>query len=65
MPAPGRYEKALLVGVPPTGRSFSVQHIHWFTLASGTIAEHRATHDDIGMMIQLGLLPAPPMSPPR
>ncbi|MDB5967554.1 MAG: hypothetical protein JWQ90_4 [Hydrocarboniphaga sp.] len=48
----------LLVGVPPTGKRFKVQHIHWSTLKNGLVIEHRATRDDIGMMQQLGLLPA-------
>jgi predicted ester cyclase len=48
----------LLVGVPPTGKRFKVQHIHWYTLKDGLIVEHRASRDDIGMMQQLGLLPA-------
>lgn len=48
----------LLVGVPPTGKSFKVQHIHWHTLKQGLIVEHRANRDDVGMMQQLGLLPA-------
>jgi steroid delta-isomerase-like uncharacterized protein len=50
----------LLVGVPPTGRGFTVQHIHWHTLKDGLIVEHRANRDDVGMMQQLGLLPTPP-----
>lgn len=50
----------LLVGVAPTGKHYSVQHIHWFTLRDGLIIEHRANRDDVGMMVQLGLLPAPP-----
>ncbi|MGD0192250.1 MAG: ester cyclase [Rhizomicrobium sp.] len=55
----------LLVGVQPTGKHFEVQHIHWYTFASGLIVEHRANRDDIGMMVQLGLLPAPlPFQPP-
>jgi predicted ester cyclase len=49
-----------LVGVKPTGRSFSVLHIHWFTFRDGLICEHRAARDDVGMLVQLGLLPAPP-----
>jgi steroid delta-isomerase-like uncharacterized protein len=48
----------LLVGVPPTGKSFKVQHIHWYTLKDGLIVEHRANRDDVGMMQELGLLPA-------
>lgn len=49
-----------LIGVPPTGKAFSVQHIHWFTLADGEIVDHRANRDDVAMLVQLGLLPAPP-----
>jgi steroid delta-isomerase-like uncharacterized protein len=48
----------LLVGIPPTGKSFKVQHIHWYTLKDGLIVEHRACRDDVGMMQELGLLPA-------
>ena len=48
----------LLVGVAPTGKSFKVQHIHWYTLKDGLIVEHRACLDDVGMMQELGLLPA-------
>jgi predicted ester cyclase len=47
----------LLMGVPPTGKRFKVQSIHWYVLKEGLIVEHRASRDDIGMMQQLGLLP--------
>jgi predicted ester cyclase len=53
----------LLVGVPPTGKKFAVQHIHWFKVKNGLIVDHRATRDDLGMMIQLGLI-SPPHGPP-
>jgi predicted ester cyclase len=53
----------LLVGVPPTGKKFVVQHIHWFKVKNGLIVDHRATRDDLGMMIQLGLI-SPPHGPP-
>jgi steroid delta-isomerase-like uncharacterized protein len=53
----------LLVGVPPTGRGFKVQNIHWWTLKDGLIVEHRANRDDVGMMQQLGLLPTSPSTP--
>jgi predicted ester cyclase len=49
----------LLVGVPPTGKKFVVQHTHWFKLKNGLIADHRASRDDLGMMIQLGLIIPP------
>lgn len=47
----------MLVGVPPTGRQFEVQHIHMFRMRDGKIVEHFANRDDVGMMRQLGLLP--------
>lgn len=47
----------MLVGIEPTGKSFSVEHIHWFKLRDGKIVEHYASRDDLGMMQQLGLLP--------
>jgi predicted ester cyclase len=45
----------LLAGVPPTGKTVRVEHIHMFRLEGGLIVEHRATRDDVGMMRQLGL----------
>jgi steroid delta-isomerase-like uncharacterized protein len=49
----------LLVGVPPTGKHYEIQHIHWFKLRDGKIVAHWANRDDLGMMQQLGLLPTP------
>ena len=51
------FNGGLLVGVPPTGKRFKVQSIHWLTFKDGLIIEHRASRDDIGMMQQLSLLP--------
>lgn len=47
----------MLIGVEPTGKSFEVQHIHWYKLRDGKIIEHYACRDDLEMMQQLGLLP--------
>jgi steroid delta-isomerase-like uncharacterized protein len=47
------------MGVPPTGRSFSVQHIHMYRVADGKVAEHWACRDDLGQFAQLGLTPPP------
>lgn len=47
----------MLVGVPPTGKRYAVQHIHWFRFEEGKIREHWASRDDLGMMQQLGLIP--------
>ena len=54
---------AMLVGVAPTQKHFQVQHIHWYKVRDGKIVEHTANRDDIGMMRQLGLLPAAPAGP--
>jgi len=51
-------EGGMLVGVAPTGRAFSVQHIHWWRFKDGLIVEHYACRDDLEMMQQLGLLSA-------
>ena len=53
----------MLVGVEPTQKRFEAQHIHWYKLRDGKIAEHTANRDDIGMMRQLGLLP--PVGSPK
>ena len=46
----------LLVGVPPTEKSFIVEHIHWYVMRDGQVVDHYATRDDLGMMRQLGLV---------
>jgi predicted ester cyclase len=53
----------MLVGVQPTHKHFEVQHIHWYRLRDGQIIDHYASRDDLGMMYQLGLLPAAPKPP--
>jgi predicted ester cyclase len=50
----------LLVGVPPTGKRFTIQSIHFYRIADGEIVEHRAVRDDLGIMQQLGLIRATP-----
>jgi predicted ester cyclase len=47
----------MLVGVAPTGKSFTVEHIHVYKMRDGEIVDHYAARDDLGMMRQLGLLP--------
>lgn len=54
-----RVNGGYLVGVPPTGRHFQVQHIHWYNVHDGKITDHFANRDDLGMTQQLGVL-APP-----
>ena len=45
------------MGVPATGRSFSVQHLHMYRVTDGKVSEHWACRDDLGQLAQLGLLP--------
>lgn len=50
-----------LLGMAPTGRSFRVQHMHMLRMREGRASEHWATRDDLGMLMQLGIIP--PMGP--
>jgi steroid delta-isomerase-like uncharacterized protein len=45
-----------LFGRPPSGKSFSAQHIHVFRVEDGLIREHWAARDDMAMMRQIGAL---------
>lgn len=42
-------------GVPPTGRSYTNQHLHLFRVEGGLIKEHWATRDDLAVARQIGL----------
>ena len=44
-------------GIPPTGKRFSVDYVHWFRLADGKVAELWAVRDDLTRLEQLGLTP--------
>jgi predicted ester cyclase len=47
-------------GVPtPTDKRVAVELVHIFRIADGKIVEHWAVRDDLGMMQQLGVIPAP------
>jgi steroid delta-isomerase-like uncharacterized protein len=49
--------KGELMGIPATGKSFSIQEIHIFRLQGGRIAEHWREVDIMGMLQQLGAMP--------
>jgi steroid delta-isomerase-like uncharacterized protein len=51
------------LGIPPTGRQFEQQQIHIFRFKNGKTVEHRAVRDDLGMLQQLGVIPAPGHTP--
>jgi steroid delta-isomerase-like uncharacterized protein len=48
-----------LTGVPPTGKTIEVPHMHAYRVIDGEIVEHRAVRDDLHMLRQLGLIKAP------
>ncbi len=47
------------LGLAPTGKHITNTSIHIFRIASGKIVEVWATRDDLGLMQQLGAIPAP------
>ena len=51
--------------IPPTGRAFAGRQSHWFRVRGGRLAEHWATRDDLGTMLQLGVIPVPGSRAPR
>ena len=46
-------------GIPATNREFSMKGISIWRLKDGKIVEHWSQSDMIGMMFQLGVMPAP------
>lgn len=56
----GTHEGGLPPGVPATHKPFAVKHVHLVRFAGdGRALEHTAVRDDLGMIMQLGLLPPP------
>jgi predicted ester cyclase len=49
----------MLTNVEPTGKRVEVLHFHSFRVRDGKIAEHAAVRDDLGMLIQLGVIKRP------
>ena len=47
------------LGIPPTNKSFSVAGIDIYRLEDGKLAEHWHVIDQLAMLQQLGLIPAP------
>jgi len=46
-----------LMGIPATGKSFSISMIHIFTFAEGKIVDHWRESDMLGLLQQLGAMP--------
>jgi steroid delta-isomerase-like uncharacterized protein len=45
------------MGMPPSGKSYTVEEIHWFRVKDGKVAEHWHQFDQVGLMTQLGAMP--------
>lgn len=45
------------MGLPPSGKRYEIEEIHWFRLRDGRIAEHWHQADFLGMLRQLGAMP--------
>ena len=52
--------RGAFLGIPPTNRQVSVPAVHITRLVEGTIREHWSLMDDLGLMQQLGVVPAVP-----
>lgn len=50
--------RGAFMGIAPTGKQVAVPGIHIMRIADGKIVEHWAQVDDLGMMRQLGVVPA-------
>jgi steroid delta-isomerase-like uncharacterized protein len=51
--------KADLLGIPATGRPIRVDAISILRIEDGRIAEHRCVWDTLGLLQQIGAVPAP------
>jgi steroid delta-isomerase-like uncharacterized protein len=51
------------MGLPPTGRTFDIGSINVFRLHDGKIVEQHVIFDNLGMMQQIGAIPAPNQAP--
>lgn len=51
--------KGELQGIPPTGKQVMVNGIVIDRIANGKVVEHRIEFDQLGLMQQLGVIPAP------
>jgi len=56
--ASGTHTGGPLMGVPPTGRTLVLDGINVFRIADGKIVERWGRLDDLGLLRQLGLVPA-------
>ncbi|HEV3005591.1 MAG TPA: ester cyclase [Pirellulales bacterium] len=58
MTSTGTHERSFL-GVPPTGRSWTIMEFHLLRISGGRLVEHWGLPDFFGMLEQLGLVSPP------
>jgi predicted ester cyclase len=58
MTSSGTHQRAFL-GVPPTGRSWTIMEFHLLKIGGGKLVEHWGLPDFFGMLEQLGLVSPP------
>ena len=56
--AHGRHQGDFM-GIPASGNEYTISEIHIFRIVDGRVAEHWRDADMLGMLRQLGALPAP------
>ena len=56
-------QRGELLGIPATGKRVTMTVIDIFRITDGKIAEHWVESDALGMMQQLGVIPAPGQAP--
>ena len=64
----GATQTGEFMGMPPTGKRYEIEEIHWFRLRDGKVVEHWHQFDQMGLMKQLGAMPgggAASGGPPR
>jgi predicted ester cyclase len=54
-----------IMGFPPTGKSVQVDVFDVVRLENGKVVEHWGVADQLGLLMQLGLLPRPQSAPTR
>jgi steroid delta-isomerase-like uncharacterized protein len=52
-------QRGAFFGIPPTGKTVEMTGVHIMRIADGRIIEHWGSNDDLGLMQQLGAIPAP------
>jgi predicted ester cyclase len=44
------------LGKPPTGKEYATEQIHIWRVTDGKVVEHWSVRDDLGQVLQLGLI---------